>query len=373
MLSLPLKARRRSAKRANAPAPSAGAHQAWRLPPATVLPWSVLIAVAMSTQFLFQPFVWRNWPLDEVLLGWSEVVRDRVVVALAIALALIGAGRAPARTPAGHALLLGAAIVFGAAVGEVALVGAPGDARSVFGRVLRWCVIAGSVAAMFFLWRRTADANAAVQATELRRAQTKRQIAQARLQALRSQIEPHFLFNTLATVRRLHHTEPGQGAQLLASFLDYLRLTLPTLRDERSTLGQEIDLVQAYLGVVAVRMSGRLQVSFDVPAELRGVEFPPLSIATLVENAIKHGIAPLPAGGTVHVQARRLGAVVEVSVADTGVGFSGLGGSGIGLANIRARLQTLYGEQGVLVLETNQPSGVRASIRLPERQGGGAP
>ena len=96
-------------------------------------------------------------------------------------------------------------------------------------------------------------------------------------------------------------------------------------------------------------------------------------VRNLVENAIKHGIAPLPAGGTVHVQARRLGAVVEVSVADTGVGFSGLGGSGIGLANIRARLQTLYGEQGVLVLETNQPSGVRASIRLPERQGGGAP
>ncbi len=220
--------------------------------------------------FLFQPFVWRSWPVDEVLLGWMEVVRDRLVVALAVGLALIGAGRVPARTPAEHALLLGAAVVFGAAAGEVALIafgalGAPGDARSLFGHVLRWCVIGGSVAAMFFLWRRTADASAAVQAAELRRSQTERQIAQARLQALRSQIEPHFLFNTLATVRRLHHTEPGQGAQLLASFLDYLRLTLPTLRDASSTLGQEIDLVQAYLGVVAVRMSGRLQVASMCP------------------------------------------------------------------------------------------------------------
>ena len=140
-----------------------------------------------------------------------------------------------------------------------------------------------------------------MQATELRRAQMERQIAQSRLQMLRSQIEPHFLFNTLATVRRLHHTEPAQGAQLLTHFLDYLRLTLPTLHDEGATLGQEIDLVQAYLGVVAVRMSGRLQVSFEVSDELRACEFPALSIATLVENAVKHGIAPAPEGGAIQV------------------------------------------------------------------------
>ena len=377
MLFPALKARRSPTPPTRVPTVSGATQQAWRLPASTVLPWAVLIAVAMSTQFLFQPFVWRNRPVDEVMLGWVEVIRDRVVVALSIALALVLGGRAPVRTLGMRSLVLVAAIVFGATAGELVLVafdapGAPGDARSVFGRALRWSVVAGSVAAMFFIWQRTADARAAMQATELRRAQMERQIAQSRLQMLRSQIEPHFLFNTLATVRRLHHTEPAQGAQLLTHFLDYLRLTLPTLHDEGATLGQEIDLVQAYLGVVAVRMSGRLQVSFEVPDELRACEFPALSIATLVENAVKHGIAPAPAGGAIRVQARRIGATLEVSVADTGIGFSGSGGSGIGLANIRARLHTLYGDAGVLTLEANEPNGVRACIRLPERRREGA-
>jgi len=324
----------------------------------------------MSIQFLFQPFVWRNWPVDEVLLGWVDIARDRVVVALMIALALVGIGRLPARHLTSRALMLAGAIVAGALIGELILLAggaleAADHLRLLVARVVRWSAVAGSVAAMFYVWRRVSDARSAAQAVELRRLQIERQIAQARLQVLRSQIEPHFLFNTLATVRRLQHTERAQGSRLLANFLDYLRRTLPALQAERTTLGQEIDLVQAYLGVVEVRMSGRLQTSFAVPAALRACELPPFSIATLVENAVKHGIAPSPLGGMVHVEARRIGDALEVTVADTGVGFSGSAGTGIGLANIRARLRTLYGSGGRLSVESNVPSGVRARMHLP--------
>ena len=191
----------------------------------------------------------------------------------------------------------------------------------------------------------------------LRRSQADSQVAQLRLQSLRSRIEPHFLFNTLATVRRLHHTDPADGARLLGHFLSYLRLTLASETAQHATLGDEIDLVGAYLHIVALRMSGRLKLRWDVSAELRGCELPPLLIASLVENAVKHGIAPRPEGGMIEVAARAVGALLEVTVADTGAGFSGSGGSGIGLLNTRARLATLYGAAGTLTLENNRPSG----------------
>lgn len=341
-----------------------------QLPASTVLVCSVVVAVLMSTQYLVQPFVWRNWAWDEVLAGWLEVVRDRAVVAAAIALALVVASRLPVTTLRGRTVTLACAILAGAAAGEFALLagGAPGASpggAALLGRVARWSVIAGSVAAMWHLWRSTTETSAAAQAVELRSVQFERQATEARLEALRGQIEPHFLFNSLATVRRLQQVDPAQGAQLLAHFVAYLRSAQPAQQGQTNTLGQEIDLARAYLGVVAQRMSGRLQVHIDVADELRCLAFPPLTIATLVENAAKHGIAPAPAGGTISVMARRIGDSLEAVVADTGVGFSGQSGSGIGLANIRARLNTLFGSAGALTLQNNQPSGVRAAMRLP--------
>jgi LytS/YehU family sensor histidine kinase len=221
---------------------------------------------------------------------------------------------------------------------------------------------------MWYLWRRAAEASTAAQGLELRRAQLDRQVTEARLEALRCQIEPHFLFNTLATIRRLQQVEPAQGAQLMTHLIAYMRAAQPaSLSDDTSTLGHEIDLVRAYLGVVAQRMDGRLLVHYDVDVELLTQPFPPLTIATLVENAVKHGISPALLGGSICVEARRNGDAVEVVVADTGVGFSGASGSGIGLSNIRARLQTLYGCAGTLTLQNNAPRGVRAVLQLPGR------
>ena len=352
-------------------APAAGS-----VPLSTALPLAIVTGVLMSTQLLFQPFVWRNWPLDEVLLGWLDAVRDAVVVACMIAVAVAWVTAVPVQRVAARAALLGAAIVGGAGAGHVVLAMLAGDGPAatlaLAAPVARWSLVAASVAGIHYSWQRAKEADAAVADAELHRVQTEQQAAEAHLQTLRGQIEPHFLFNTLATVRRLQHTEPAEGAQLLAHFLDYLRLTLPARSAERGRLGDEIDLVRAYLGVVAVRMSGRLTIEWGVPEELGGAEFPPLVVATLVENAIRHGLGPLPEPGTLHIGARHDAGALEVVVADTGVGFTGHGGSGIGLSNIRARLQTAYGADASLRLEGNTPRGVRAVVRLPCRPAGGA-
>jgi hypothetical protein len=296
--------------------------------PSRVLACSIAIALLLSTQYLAQLFVWQHWPVDEVLAGWLEVARDRVVVAVAIALALIIAARIPAATPLRRSFMLAAAILAGASAGEMILLAggslvAPSDASAVASRVGRWSVVAGSIAIMSYMWRSAAEAAAAAQAIELRRAQLERQAAQARLVALRGQIEPHFLFNTLATVRRLHQVDPAEGELLLSHFVDYLRLAQPGRQSEGNTLGQEVALTRAYLGVAAARMDGRLQVHIDVPDELWDQPFPPLTLATLAENAVKHGIAPLTGRGEIAVRVRRIGQWLEAMVVDTGVGFSG--------------------------------------------------
>ena len=341
-----------------------------RLSASTVVISSVTVAMLMSTEYLFQPFVWRHWPVDEVLIGWLEVARDRLVVALTIGVALVVASHIPAPSLHWRSAVLAAAIVVGATGGELALVvggavGATEDTAAVLGRIARWTVVSGSVAAMWYMWRRGAEASAEAQRMELRSVQLERQASEVQLEVLRNQIEPHFLFNTLATVRRLQQVQPEQGSRLLAHFIAYLRSAQPRGRRDGNTLGQEIELTRSYLGVVSLRMMGRLQVSIEVADDLLGHAFPPLTIATLVENAVKHGIAPAPLGGAIAVSVRRVGVSLEAVVVDTGVGFSGSSGTGIGLANIRARLQTLYGTAGSLALQSNQPSGVRASMRVP--------
>ena len=344
---------------------------AWRLPLATMLPWSAAIGGAMSTQFLAQPFVWRNWPVEEVLLGWVAVAGDQLAVALAIGGALCLAARVRVRGNVPRALLLVTAIGAGAVAGQLVLVavdsaGAAQGATAFVARVLRWVVVGASVAGLYLLWRRALDATEAAAAVQLKRVQLERQSVQARLQALRSQIEPHFLFNTLATVRRLRQVEPAEGARLLGHFVDYLRLAQPAAPEAGGTLGDELARVLAYLGVVEVRMSGRLVIDCEVEAALRAAEFPPLVLATLAENAVKHGIGPAPDGGTIRIAARRDGDLLEVELADTGVGFAaGATGSGIGLANARARLSTLYGARGQVLLRANTPTGLCARVQLP--------
>ena len=144
---------------------------------------------------------------------------------------------------------------------------------------------------------------------------------------LRRQIEPHFLFNVLATIRRLHETDPQQGQYVLGRLFQYMSATLDEAPEQRSSLGDEIDLVKAYLDVCVSRMTGRLEVVIQAPVSLSGLSFPPLALATLAENAIKHGVFPQN-GGVITLSARMQGDMLEVTLSDDGAGLNGEGGGG---------------------------------------------
>jgi LytS/YehU family sensor histidine kinase len=154
---------------------------------------------------------------------------------------------------------------------------------------------------------------------------------------------------------------------MLASFIRYLRVALPHLRAAEVPLALELDLVTAYLDVVKARMNERLAFTIEAPAVLRSLAVPPLAVATLVENSVKHGIGVVADGGRIDIRASRDGDALIVAVCDTGAGLSGTGGSGSGLANLRARLNGLYGPAASIVLTLQRPKGARAELRVPAR------
>jgi sensor histidine kinase YesM len=188
---------------------------------------------------------------------------------------------------------------------------------------------------------------------------------EARLTVLQAQIEPHFLFNTLANVRRLCEVDPERGRRMLASLLDYLRAALPAMRRSSTALAEEFALVRAYLTVLQHRMGERLRFSIELSDRLASAQIPPLILPTLVENAVRHGLGPLPEGGTITVRAVQRDGQIVMSVADDGAGFQAVSGSGVGLANTRARLSALFGSAAGLSLRSNQPRGVVAEVHLP--------
>jgi LytS/YehU family sensor histidine kinase len=188
---------------------------------------------------------------------------------------------------------------------------------------------------------------------------------EARMQAMQAQIEPHFLFNTLANVRRLYEVDREAARAMLRQFVGMLGETLPDIRMQRSTLAREVALCLAYLNVQKIRMGERLAFTADVPESLHEAALPPMILSTLVENAITHGLAPLPQGGEVVVRAYADGGVLHVEVADTGRGLDESAGSGVGLANIETRLAALFGDAGQLGLMPNEHGGVTAFVELP--------
>jgi Zn-dependent protease with chaperone function len=192
-----------------------------------------------------------------------------------------------------------------------------------------------------------------------------RQVTEAKLQALQAQVEPHFLYNTLANVQALTEVDPARANTMVGHLIQYLRSALPKMRESISTVGQEIELVRAYLSILQMRMGKRLAFDIAVPESLLATPFPPLMLPSLVENAIKHGLEPQREGGSVHISAQVLEGRLRLTVADTGRGFGETIGAGVGLANIRERLAALYGDEAKLTLEANAPHGVIATIEAP--------
>lgn len=195
---------------------------------------------------------------------------------------------------------------------------------------------------------------------------TEKELTVARLNLLHAQVEPHFLYNTLASAQLLTRSEPAQADRMLGHLIQYLRHSLPSADESLSTLGDELERTRAYLEIIRIRMGPRLAMEVDVPDALRAISMPPMMLQTLVENAIKHGLEPKPGGGTVWIFARRDEDRVTVTVADNGQGFGvATGGTGIGLKNVRERLRLIYGERASLAVVANVPDGVAATITVP--------
>lgn len=214
--------------------------------------------------------------------------------------------------------------------------------------------------------KRKAEIEAREASTQAGEESLERRLAEAQLAALQAQVEPHFLFNTLALIGQLIETDPPQAARIHTHLIEYLRATLPQMRAKGSgTLGRQLDMSRAYLAIMQARMRSRLAVSIDVPHEMMSATFPPMMLQILIENAIKHGLEPKVEGGRIDIRARVEGQTMVVEVCDDGVGFDVHAGDGVGLNNVRERLRILYGNRAQLLIEAPFDGGARATIRLP--------
>ena len=198
-----------------------------------------------------------------------------------------------------------------------------------------------------------------------------KQASEAELRALQAQIEPHFLFNTLANVQALIDYEPAKARQMLESFIEYLRATLDASRRTHGTLGDEVAMLQRYLQLMQVRMGKRLQTVWDIEPDLLSLPLAPLLLQPLVENAIKYGLEPKIEGGTITLRASRKAGRVQIVVQDDGVGMHAAstarkppsGGSGTGLKNVLARLQSSSGASATLSV-ADTPGGCSAILEF---------
>ena len=213
-------------------------------------------------------------------------------------------------------------------------------------------------------------AEAEVQKLRLREdmAATAQLLAETQLRALQAQIEPHFLYNTLANVLGLIDTQPAQARHMLERFIDFLRASLHASRAASATVGAELDLAAAYLDVLAVRMGKRLQYRIEADDAARARTLAPMLIQPLVENAVMHGLEPKVEGGTIVLRAHSDGAVMSVEVVDDGVGI-GIApvrhGGGVGMANVKARALSVHGDGAQLQLLDNPGGGAIVRLRLP--------
>ena len=273
---------------------------------------------------------------------------------------------------------------------QAAMTGHPGPTERT--RVVHWgdflpdlaffWVLGSALIKVTYKGRMLAEVKAA-EATETAEAESlKRQVVEARMAAMQAQVEPHFLFNTLASIDHLIETDPARASQMQKNLIALLRASMPTMREAAGgkgngvrDLARELAVIRPYLEILKVRMEERLVTQVDVPEGLLSAEFPPMMIQTLVENAIKHGLEPKPEGGSLSVKAEIVHGKLAVSVADTGLGFgrAATAGTGVGLANIRERLQMLYGPRASLTVAENRPSGTLVTITVPYKTVEGTP
>jgi len=223
---------------------------------------------------------------------------------------------------------------------------------------------------MFFLWFKVNQLNDEVNRRRLNEIDSERRQVEAQLRLLQAQIEPHFLFNTLANVNSLIDPSPDQAKELLERLNDWLRIALFRTRSAQATLGDEIDILNNYLKILKIRFGASLRWQMTVSDALRTMPFPPMLLQPLVENAVVHGIEPKLGGGKITIRAREENHRLIVEVSDTGIGLnrSKAAGGGAGLANVRNRLEALYSGAGQLALEERAGGGTTATLELPGKK-----
>jgi len=340
---------------------------AWR-----ARPLSILLIACINTAIAF--VFWQ----DDMRAFWHPLL---TVQLYGFAIAYCVNATQPWQRAHGMRWLLGA-VAAGALIGVVLVIVVKGglglEGYSLESVRARWHIFAMNVVAafangllislLFYTRHRERRASADLHRAESERLLLARQTVEAQLKLMQAQIEPHFLFNTLASVQFLTETDPPAANRMLGHLIDYLRAALPQLRAASSTLAKEAELARAFLSILAMRIGERLQFDTDIPADLATHPFPPNLLISLVENAIKHGIEPSADGGRVTIAARRANGRLAVSVTDTGRGLDSAnvhGDAGVGLANIRERVAALYGSSGRFTLEPMQPRGARATIEIP--------
>ncbi|HEY6986348.1 MAG TPA: histidine kinase [Rhodanobacteraceae bacterium] len=314
-----------------------------------------------------------NWLIQTGLL-----TRNALIIALPVTLAVVAAWNLAPPRPAVRYAIVALALLISSALSITASVAVEyagcvpshtceeaGWRSDLVGAWVRYGLLCALFTVVFVYLRIAEESTLRSQQAEVDRARFVQRMEEARLRMLQAQIEPHFLFNTLANVRRLYQTAPTDGAAMLDHLMRYLAVALPHMRAADSTLDREAELTRSYLEIQRLRMGHRLRFAIDIPEALRAAPLPPMMLVTLTENAIKHGLAPLPEGGHVAISAASDGTELTVRVADSGRGFTQSSGGGTGLANIRARLAAMYGGAGRLSLALNQPRGVVATIAVP--------
>ena len=272
--------------------------------------------------------------------------------------------------------LVASCVVLGIALGTGLLKGVnPWLYLTRANSVLRLLPFAAAVAIFMFLVLVVGERRIAQETLAARQAEqiatAAQLLAEARLRALQAQIEPHFLYNTLANVVGLIDSQPGKARHMLERFIDYLRASLATSRADSATLGTELDMSAAYLDVLAVRMGPRLRYRFEVAEGCRDLVIAPMLLQPIIENAVTHGLEPKVDGGEIMIRTLMQGSQICIEISDTGVGLTdgpGKSGGGLGLSNLRARLRSVYGAGAQVQLLENQPCGITVRLLLPLKE-----
>jgi hypothetical protein len=326
----------------------------------------------MLAWYDYEPQPLRSWLYDLVQFTRQSLITGLLILLMiALAEGLLAHRR---WSPRAALAVQGLAVASGALVGAVgrhfAIYYGDSSAHFSWGWFVStaglWTLLGCMAYALLRFLRAERVAGDRLRQAARERAALEAQQLEAQVSALNAQIEPHFLFNTLANVKRLYATTPDRGRDMLVSLIAYLRAALPSMRRHDSTLGQELELVRNYLTILQMRMGERLSFGIEADEALLETRLPPMVLPTLVENAIKHGLSPLPEGGRIEIHAHASGSgEIAVEVRDNGQGFASSGGSGVGLANTRARLAALFGAGAALELEAAIPRGVVARVRMP--------